>query len=153
MPAAQTNNDSLEQFQAYLAESKSLMRSRYQQCLARDLSQQQWDGCFQRNVVAVLSETYEAALEYLKNLTFTEGSVGAERGMSALTRQTLPIFDGFIDEFLLFAVDKHRTSCALSNFPDEHKPSDDYIDAVKRDIAGLWREFALAANDYFMECR
>ncbi|MGZ5541986.1 MAG: hypothetical protein ACXWE3_09675 [Methylobacter sp.] len=36
--------------------------------------------------------------------------------------KTLSALDGFVDDFLLFVVDKHRTSCALSNFPDEHKP-------------------------------
>lgn len=146
------NDASLDQFQVYLGQRKSRMKSDYQQLLANDLSRQQWDGCFQRNVLAVLAETYGQALACLKNLPFQSTSIPTERGMSALTRQLLPLFDGFVDEFLLFAVDKHRTSCALSNFPDEHKPSHDYVNQVKREIATLWQEFALNANGYFLEC-
>lgn len=152
MPPEPINSQSLKQFQDYLDQHKSRMKTDYQQRLALDLSKQQWDGCFQRNVLAVLADTYTQALNCLHSLPFQTGGVAVEQGMSALTRQLLPIFDGFIDEFLLFAVDKHRTSCALSNFPDEHKPSDDYVNQVKREIAELWRDFALNANGYFLEC-
>ena len=151
MPAEQVNNTSFAQFQEYLDQCKSRMKTSYHESLAQDLSRQQWDGCFQRNVLAVLSTTYEDALKHLKTLPFADGAVGVDCGMSALTQRLISAFDGFIDEFLLFAVDKHRTSCALSNFPDEHKPSNDYINEVKREIAGHWREFALGANDYFLE--
>jgi len=153
MPAEQVNNASFAKFHDYLGQSKSQMKVAYHEHLARDLSRQQWDGCFQRNVLAVLSETYDDALTHLKTLPFAEGATGIDCGMSALTRRLIASFDGFIDEFLLFAVDKHRTSCALSNFPDEHKPSSDYIDEVKREIAGHWRTFALGANDYFLEAQ
>ncbi|MGR8929685.1 MAG: amine oxidase [Gammaproteobacteria bacterium] len=153
MSANQINNASIALFQTYLAERKSWMKSRYQQLLAQDLSRQQWDGCFQRNVLAVLAEVYQHALEHLKTLPFADGAVDAERGMSLLTRKLLCLFGEFVDEFLLFVVDKHRTSCALSNFPDEHKPSDDYVNRVRREIAGYWRDFALAANEFFLECR
>lgn len=152
MPPEQTNSQSLQQFQDYLARLKSRMKTDYQQLLARDLSKQCWDGCFQRNVLAVLTDSYTQALSFLRVLPFQSAGVAVERGMSALTRQLLPIFDGFVDEFLLFALDKHRTSCALSNFPDEHKPSDAYVDQVKRGIAALWRDFALNANGYFLAC-
>lgn len=152
MPPEPINDASLSQFMAYLGQRKNRMKTDYGQLLAQDLSKQQWEGCFQRNVLAVLAETYSLALEYLKSLPFQSANIPTERGMSALTRRVLPLFDGFVDEFLLFAVDKHRTSCALSNFPDEHKPSHDYVNQVKREIAALWQEFALNANDYFLEC-
>jgi monoamine oxidase len=54
---------------------------------------------------------------------------------------------------MLFVVNKHRTSCALSNFPGEHKPDKTYINEVMREIAGLWQNFALDVNTYFLECR
>ncbi|MCQ8127630.1 amine oxidase [Methylomonas rivi] len=152
MPPEPINSQSFKQFQDYLAQHKSRMKTDYRQLLARDLSKQQWDGCFQRNVLAVLTDTYTQSLNFLHSLPFQSAGVAVERGMSALTRRLLPIFDGFVDEFLLFAVDKHRTSCALSNFPDEHKPSDDYINQVKREIAVLWRDFALNANAHFLAC-
>lgn len=153
MPPDQINATSLTQFQDYLQQRKPWMKTSYQQRLAQDLSRQQWDGCFQRNVLAVLSETYADALNHLKRLPFAAEVVRVDRGMSPLTGRLVLVFDGFVDEFLVFSVDKHRTSCALSNFPDEHKPSEDYIKQVKRQIAGYWREFAVAANAYFLECQ
>lgn len=153
MSADQCNDVSMVQFRDYLNQRKSGMKTTYQERLARNLSRQQWNGCFQNNVVDVLAETYLDALAYLQSLPFSGGAADVDRGMSSLTRRLIPVFDGFVDEFLLFAVDKHRTSCALSNFPDEHKPSDDYVDAVKREVAEKWRDFALSANDFLLECR
>ena len=40
----------------------------------------------------------------------------------------------------------NRTSCALSNFPDEHHLSKEYHQVILRDIAAAWLEFSLAAN-------
>ena len=153
MTNKQTNTDSLDQFGQYIAGQKTLLKKQYERLLAQDLSRQQWDGCFQRNVVAVFEQVYDGALEQLQTLSFDTSETPVERGLSDLTKQTLAVFDGFVDDFLQFAVDKHRTSCALSNFPDEHKPDNTYVNVVKRDIAGLWQNFALNANAYFLEYR
>ncbi|MGZ5027529.1 MAG: hypothetical protein ACXWE9_09065 [Methylobacter sp.] len=90
--------------------------------LAQDLSRQQWDGCFPRNVLAVLEYSYNDALAFVQTLPFDSSDSPVNKGLSDLTMKTLSALDGFVDDFLLFVVDKHRTSCALSNFPDEHKP-------------------------------
>lgn len=147
------NADSITQFCRYIAEQKPLLKKHYEQLLAQDLSRQQWNGCFQRNVPAVLEHTYNDALAFIQTLPFDSTSSPVNKGLSDLTKQALSAFDGFIDDFLLFVVDKHRTSCALSNFPDEHKPDKAYVNEVKRDIAGLWQHFALAVNSHFLECR
>jgi len=104
-------------------------------------------------VLAVLEQVYDEALTFVKTLPFDSAGSSVNQGLSDLTKLTLAAFDGFVDDFLLFVVDKHRTSCALSNFPDEHKPDKTYVNEVKREIAGLWQNFALNVNAYFMECR
>lgn len=147
------NADSITQFYRHIAERKPALKTQYQQLLAQDLSRQQWDGCFQRNVLAVLEQAYDEAFVHLKTLSFDSTATPINRGLSDLSKQALAAFDGFIDDFLLFVVDKHRTSCALSNFPDEHKPDKTYVNEVKREIAGLWQNFALNINAYFLECR
>lgn len=149
----QNNADCFAQFSQYVAEQKTVLKKQYEQLLAQDLSWQQWDGCFQRNVLAVLEQAYDDALVQLQKLPFDVSGMPVDRGLSDLTKQALAAFDGFVDDFLQFVVDKHRTSCALSNFPDEHKPDKTYVNEVKRDIAGLWQNFALSANAYFLECR
>lgn len=147
----QQNAEQLQQLAHFVVDRKALLKQQYEKHLSADLSRQQWQGCFQRNVLAVLEAFYDDVLRQLQSLPFKIEQYPVENGMSALTRQILATFDGFIDEFLLFVVDRHRTSCALSNFPDEHKPDRDYVNEVKRDIAGLWKQFALNANAYFLE--
>lgn len=153
MTNEQNNTDSISQFDRYISEQKPALKKRYESLLAQDLSQQQWDGCFQRNVLAVLEQVYNEALAFVKTLPFDSSVFLIHQGLSDLTKHVLTVFDGFVDEFLLFVVDKHRTSCALSNFPDEHKPDKTYVNEVRRDIARLWQNFALNINDYILECR
>ncbi|TRW90800.1 amine oxidase [Candidatus Methylobacter oryzae] len=145
------NTDSIVQFRRYVDGLKPALKTQYQQLLAQDLSKQQWDGCFQRNVLAVLELAYGQALKHLQTLPFDSEELQVNQGLSELTKPALAAFDGFIDDFLMFAVDKHCTSCALSNFPNEHKPDRTYINGVKREIAGLWQNFAVNVNGYFLD--
>lgn len=147
------NSNCIGEFGRFINDQKANMKKQYDQLLAHDLSHQQWDGCFHRNVLIVLEKTYEDALAQLKTLPFDHAGSTVNQGLVDLTKSVLTVFDGFIDEFLLIVVDKHRTSCALSNFPDEHKPDQVYLSAVRSDIALLWRNFALDINAYFLECR
>ncbi|NOV29880.1 amine oxidase [Methylomonas sp. ZR1] len=147
------NANSIGEFSRFIIEQKANMKKQYDQLLAHDLSHQQWDGCFQRNILIVLEKTYQDALAQLKTLPFDHTGSTVNQGLADLTKSVLAVFDGFIDEFLLMVVDKHRTSCALSNFPDEHKPDQVYLSAVRSDIALLWRNFALDINAYLLECR
>lgn len=147
------NTDYINDFSRYITDRKPALKQQYEKLLAADLSRQQWQSCFQRNVLAVLEAFYEDALHKLQSISFDARQCSVSNGMSDLTRQVLVAFQGFVDEFLLFVVDKHRTSCALSNFPEEHKPDRDYVDEVKRDIAELWRNFALNINAHFLECQ
>lgn len=145
------NSDCLEAFNRYVAECKPTIREQYITLLAHDLSRQQWQGCFQRNALIVLEQMYDGAFVKLQSLPFDASQCQFNKeGMSDLTRQVLSAFQGFSDDFLLFVVDKHRTSCALSNFPDEHKPDHVYVNEVKRAIATLWKNFALSVNDHFL---
>lgn len=153
MATIDPNARSLTEFRRFIADGKIAARQHYQQLLVSDLSRQQWQGCLQRNVTAVLSRVYDDALAQLRTLSFDTSHDTVDKGLSNLTRAVLATFDGFTDEFLQFAVDKHRSSCALSNFPDEHKPDRSYINDVKREIAGLWSNFALETNHHFLEYR
>ena len=152
MDNPQSNAASLDAFNRFLAARKAALLPQYEKLLAADLSRQQWQACFQRNVLAVLEPFYDDALQHLQALPFDASQCPIDKGMSDLTRQVLATFQGLIDEFLLLVVDKHRTSCALSNFPDEHKPDKDYVDDVKRDVAALWRNFAINTNSHFLKC-
>ena len=76
------NADSIAQFCRYIAERKPALKKQYEQLLAQDLSRQQWDGCFQRNVLIVLAQAYDETLAYMKTLPFdstTSRSIEAYR--------------------------------------------------------------------------
>jgi monoamine oxidase len=55
-------------------------------------------------------------------------------------------FRDFLRSLLDDVIAFNRTSCALSNFPDEHKLSNEYVQTILRDLAAAWREFSLTAN-------
>ena len=44
------------------------------------------------------------------------------------------------------AVAHNATSCAISNFPDEHRPAADYLRQIRHELALAWRGFALSVN-------
>ena len=144
------NNEIIAQLKLQVCEQKSVLKKHYEQLLAQDLSQQQWEGCFQRNVLIVLQQFYDDELVHLKTLPFDASTSRVNQGLSELTKQVLYVFDGFIDEFLLVVVEKHRTSCTLSNFLSEHKPEKAYVQAVRRDIAEVWSNFATQINAHLM---
>lgn len=144
------NNEIIAQLKLQVCEQKSVLKKHYEQLLAQDLSQQQWEGCFQRNVLIVLQQFYDDELVHLKTLPFDASTSRVNQGLSELTKQVLYVFDGFIDEFLLVVVEKHRTSCALSNFLSEHKPEKAYVQAVRRDIAEVWSNFATQINAHLL---
>jgi len=45
------------------------------------------------------------------------------------------------------ALEFNRGSCAISNFPEENEPAEDYQEAIQLDLLAAWREFALSVND------
>ena len=152
MTIDEKNSDSIAQLKRYIDHRKPVLKKHYEHFLAQDLSQQQGEGCFQRNILIVLQQFYDDGLVYVKTLPLDSSTSPVNRGLSELTQRVLTVFDGFIDEFLLVVVDKHRTSCALSNFPGEHKPDKAYVHAVRHDIAVLWQNFAINVNTHFLEC-
>jgi monoamine oxidase len=87
-----------------------------------------------------------SSLDVLHGLAFDTRAVPVERGRSALTLDVQKPFRDFMQSLLDDVFSFNRTSCALSNFPDEHQPSKEYVQTILRDIAAAWQEFSLSAN-------
>ena len=66
--------------------------------------------------------------------------------LAALTPALLKAFDGWNKALLDDALAHNGTSCALSNFPQDHRPDAELLRAITRDLAAAWREFALELN-------
>lgn len=144
---AADNEQHLQQFEAWVKDERGHALGRYRERLHQALSQQSDEQLTQRAVLGALESIYEAALQQLEQLPLTTGHLPVERGRAALTPRVLEPFKGLADDLLAEAVIFNNTSCALSNFPYEHKPGGDYLRTIRRDLAAAWQSFAVAAND------
>jgi len=100
----------------------------------------------QRALLGAMESLFARALGELETLNFSAVGVTIEHGRSSLTPRVQEAFrtlmQATVDDVIAF----NRTSCALSNFPDEHRPSKPYLQVILRDIAAAWQEFSLSAN-------
>ncbi|GLH81174.1 hypothetical protein SSBR45G_60830 [Bradyrhizobium sp. SSBR45G] len=140
------NEASLAWFGAWVAAQRDAAFDDYRQRLNRSLATQQREQLTQLAVLGAMEQVFAAALQVLDALTLDLRDVAVERGRSALMPEIQKPFRDVMQSLLDDAVAFNRTSCALSNFPFEHKPSKDYVQTILRDIAAAWQEFSLAAN-------
>jgi monoamine oxidase len=147
------NQTSLARFDEWVRAKRALAFASYRQRLNFSLSQGQREQMTQRAMLGTMEAVFKEALIVLEGLPFDHAHVGVERGRSDLTPLVQKAFDGFIQELLDAVIEFNRTSCALSNFPDEHKLDKEYIGVTLRDIAAAWREFSLDANQILLDKR
>lgn len=140
----------LTDFRDSVNDLKAGMLREYDRSVNRDLSQQRFQDVFRRNVAMVLRETYRRALVRLQQL-LQENEDQANRQTrdqgSELSLTLLQSFDGVIEELIVYALQKHRSSCALSNFPNEHNPSEAYLAEVIEEASRDWSAFTLQVNN------
>ncbi|MDJ0450128.1 FAD-dependent oxidoreductase [Methylocystis sp. JR02] len=143
---AERNARCLELFHEWVASRRAPAFAAYRQRLNFALSHGEREQLTQRAMLGAMEAIFADALSMIDELPFDHAGVAVERGRSDLTPKVQAAFDGFIQALLDAIIDFNRTSCALSNFPDEHKPAKDYVSATLRDIGAAWREFSLEAN-------
>jgi monoamine oxidase len=148
--AASTNSASLAQFRLWVRTQQQPAFEGYRRRINHSLATQEREQLAQRAMLATMEEVFGDALARLETLPFDTGDVAIERGRSALTPQVQAAFQGFIQNLLDEVVAFNRTSCALSNFPDEHQLSKEYEQTILRDIAAAWRDFSLSANSFLL---
>ncbi|OBS54534.1 amine oxidase [Methylosinus sp. 3S-1] len=145
------NESSVARFREWVQSKREPAFASYRQRLNFGLSNGQREQVTQRAMLGAMEAVLKEATAVLETLPFDHSIVAVEKGRSDLTPLVQAAFDGFIQELLDSVIDFNRTSCALSNFPDEHKPSKDYLSATLRDIAAAWREFSLDANQILLD--
>ena len=147
------NQRSLERFGEWVASRQAPAFASYRQRLNYALSHGQREQLTQRAMLGAMEAVFADALAVLEELPFNHDGVAVERGRSDLTPKVQAAFDGFIQALLDAIIDFNRTSCALSNFPEEHRLAKDYISTTLRDIGAAWREFSLSANRLLLDKR
>ena len=147
------NQRCLERFGEWVASRQAPAFASYRQRLNYALSHGQREQLTQRAMLGAMEAVFADALAVLEELPFSHDGVAVERGRSDLTPKVQAAFDGFIQALLDAIIDFNRTSCALSNFPEEHRLAKDYISTTLRDIGAAWREFSLSANRLLLDKR
>ncbi|MDP9902782.1 flavin monoamine oxidase family protein [Variovorax ginsengisoli] len=147
-----SRSEALAAFAASVQAQRRAAPERYRLHLTRLLSSQQAEQLTQRALLATADQVYSETLVGLDRLlpALDAGDAAAERGRHALTATLLAPFDGWNQGLLDAALDFNRTSCALSNFPLEHRPDPGTLRAATLDLAAAWREFAFELNTRLM---
>jgi monoamine oxidase len=143
---ASINAASLARFSTWVAAQRDSAFDGYRQRLNRSLAAQQSEQLTQRAVLESMEELFGNALAVLHGLPFDISASAIERGKSPLMPGVQQPFGALMQSVLDDVTAFNRTSCALSNFPDEHHLSREYRQVILRDIAAAWQEFSLAAN-------
>jgi monoamine oxidase len=144
------NAASIAEFGRFVAGQQAQLLEAYRKHLNKLMASPDKEIVTQRAMVATMEQVFSEALLQLEQISFDMGGVPIEKGRSALTPDILKSFDGLIQFLIDSVIEYNRTSCALSNFPGEDKPSKDYMQAILRDIAAAWKEFCLSVNAYFV---
>jgi monoamine oxidase len=143
---ASINATSLAHFSKWVADQQDVAFDGYRHRLNHNLAVQQREQLTQRALLESMEELFDNALKMLDGLPFEISSTAVERGRSPLTPGVQQPFGILMQSVFDDVIAFNRTSCALSNFSDEHHLSREYRQAILRDIAAAWLEFSLAAN-------
>jgi monoamine oxidase len=144
--AASINATNLARFSKWVADQQDVTFDDYRRRLNHNLAVQQREQLTQRALLESMEELFDNALKMLDGLAFEISSIAVERGRSPLTPGVQQPFGILMQSLFDDVIAFNRTSCALSNFPDEHHLSREYRQVMLRDIAAAWLEFSLSAN-------
>ena len=140
------NAAALASFGQWLEGQRGPVFFTYRATLSRSLMRQQREQLTQRALLAAVEEALSRALAEIGGLRLDGEGAAVTKGRSGLLPLVQAPFKPFLDGLLAEVMEFNRTSCALSNFPDEHKPPREYVNAMLRDVAAAWVEFSQDAN-------
>lgn len=149
--AESANAACIAQFRSWVASRQESAFDGYRRRINESLAVQDREQLTQRAMLGAMEEVFHEALAELESLPFDTTDVPVEHNRSALTPQVQAAFQGFIQTLLNDVTAFNRTSCAMSNFPDEHHLPNDYVQTILRDIAAAWKEFSVLANGILLD--
>ncbi|RQM44590.1 amine oxidase [Paraburkholderia bannensis] len=137
-----------------VSESREAAPAYYRRHVVRLLSGPYPGPFTQHALLATVSQVYSEALAVPDRLMPTLGTRDADAaqiGRHRFTPALLEPFQGWSSKLLESALAFNATSCALSNFPDDHHPDAELQRAVVLALADAWREFALELNERLVD--
>jgi monoamine oxidase len=145
-PGESDNAFSLRVFTDWVQQQGRGLFDDYRRRLNASLATQAREQITQRAMLGAAEGLFAEALAKLETLSFDPRGVAVEKGRSALTPLAQRPFGDVLKQLFDDVAVFNGTSCALSNFPDEHKLPKDYQQAIMRDIAAAWAEFSRDLN-------
>lgn len=146
-PAGESVNEaSLRRFSAWVERHGEGVFEDYRRRMNASLATQAREQITQRAMLGAAEAFFGQALAKAASLPFDLAGVAVEKGRCALTPQMQQPFSDFLRQYFDDVAAFNSTSCALSNFPDEHRLAKDYQQAIMRDIAAAWAEFSRDLN-------
>lgn len=145
------NDASLIRFRGWVDGRSDAVFEDYRRRLTKGLASRERDSLTQIALLGAIEDVFQQALEVLDSLPFDLAATKVELGRVELVPQIQQPFGDLMQTIMDDVVAYNQTSCALSNFPSEHRLSGEYKSAILQDIAGAWREFSLTANRRLLE--
>lgn len=149
--ARPANAAALREFSQWVGEQRAAGFTAYRATLSYGLMRQDREQLTQRALLTAVEGVFASALARLGELSFDGAGATIAQGRSSLLPAVQAPFKPFLDGLLEDVMEFNAASCALSNFPDEHHPPRDYVNAMLRDIAAAWVEFSQAANLFMLD--
>ena len=140
------NRAGVDRFSRWVDAQREAGLAVYERRITQRLASQQRGQLTRRALLETVEAIFAAALAQLAEIPFATGDVPVAKGRSALTPLVQAPFRGLLSGLIEDAMRSNAASCALSNFPGEHRPSHEYTQVILRDIGGAWVEFSKNAN-------
>ena len=106
----------------------------YQRGINLDLSRHRVDGILERQLLALV----DAWLEACSRLLGSGIGCGGDNPEALIARLA-----GLRDEMVSYALQFNRSSCALSNFGEEHRPGRDYLERILLQVESRWQQWCV----------
>lgn len=111
-----------------LQKKLNILKREYPRALNRDLAQHQSQQLFSRNVVALQEKLLKELEKELPKFEYAD-------------HELKPKLMNQVEAFIQSALTHNRSSCAISNFPEEHNPAAEYIGEVLVHCESMLDEF------------
>ena len=126
-----------EQIIQHIRASVPMLQREYQRGVNRDLSLHRWQGILERQLLAVIER-------YLCQCTETISNAPKPIPDGETTEDTTILFRALADikdQLITHALSFNRSSCALSNFGEEHVPGTQYLEQILTQVETRWAQW------------
>ena len=136
LPEAQLPpRDNRQAFDQALAKALPQIQRAYQRGLNRDLSRQQAEGVFERQTLSAATLLLETGQKLLRG----ESAPAPEHpSWQAWCARQIGLQ---LDALLAYTHKFNASSCAISNFAQEHRPDADYLNHVLEQLISTWQQW------------